>query len=388
MCPSFKVTRDEVHSTRGRARVLSEMLRGESLRDGWRSSEVLEALDLCLSCKACASDCPVNVDMATYKAEFLHRHYAGRVRPMAHYSMGWLPVWSRIATAVPGVAAVANAALRRPVVASVVKRAAGIEPRRDLPPFAVRPLRRELAARTGRLGVRPVVLWPDTFTAFHTPEVGRAAVSVLSATGYRAVLPPRAVCCGLTWHSTGQLGVAKAVLRRTLDVLEPALDAGLPIVGLEPSCTVMLRTEAPELLPDGPRAHRLAASVTTLAELVADADPWPFRTIDQEAVAQVHCHQEAHGSYTSDLRILERLGVRADVVGAGCCGLAGDFGFARGHWDVSQGCAERELYPKARDAPLVLADGFSCRVQIVQGTGRRAVHLAELLASALRPDAG
>ncbi|WP_064744015.1 FAD-binding and (Fe-S)-binding domain-containing protein [Actinomadura oligospora] len=381
MCPSFKVTRDEVHSTRGRARVLAELLRGESLRDGWRSTEARDALDLCLSCKACASDCPVNVDMATYKSEFLHRHYAGRVRPMTHYSMGWLPLWSRLATSVPGVAGMANAALRRPRVAKAVKFAAGVEPRRDLPPFAVRPLRGSLPERGGG---RPVVLWPDTFTAFHTPEVGRAAVTVLSATGHRAVLPPRAVCCGLTWQSTGQLGIAKRVLRRTLDVLEPALDAGLPVVGLEPSCTVMLRDEAPELLPDDPRAHRLAASVVTLAELVADVDPWPFGTVDQDAVAQVHCHQEAKGSYAPDLRVLERLGVRTDVVGSGCCGLAGDFGFARGHWDVSQGCAERELYPKARDAPLVLADGFSCRVQIVQGTGRRAVHLAELLADALR----
>ncbi|MEV4253991.1 heterodisulfide reductase-related iron-sulfur binding cluster [Spirillospora sp. NPDC049652] len=258
-----------------------------------------------------------------------------------------------------------------------MKRAAGIEPRRDLPPFATRPLRRVLPERLGR--GRPVVLWPDTFTAFHTPEVGRAAVTVLDATGHRAVLPPRAVCCGLTWHSTGQLGIAKRVLRRTLDVLEPALAAGLPVVGLEPSCTVMLRAEAPELLPDDPRAHRLAASVVTLAELVADADPWPFRTLGRDAVAQVHCHQEAKGSYAPDLRVLERLGVRTDVVGAGCCGLAGDFGFARGHWEVSQGCAERELYPKARDASLVLADGFSCRVQIGQGTGVRALHLAELL---------
>ncbi|MFC5180700.1 FAD-binding and (Fe-S)-binding domain-containing protein [Actinomadura harenae] len=383
MCPSFKVTRDEVHSTRGRARVLAELLRGESLRDGWRSAEARDALDLCLSCKACASDCPVNVDMATYKAEFLHRHYAWRVRPMTHYSMGWLPLWSRLATVAPGIADAANAVLREPRIATALKRAAGIDTRRDLPSFARRPLRR--AGLPARTAGRPVVLWPDTFTAFHTPGIGRAAVSVLAATGHRAVLPPRAVCCGLTWHSTGQLGVAKRVLRRTLDVLGPALDAGLPVVGLEPSCTVMLRDEAPELLPDDPRAHRLAASVVTLAELVADAGPWPFGTVDQDAVAQVHCHQEAKGSYAPDLRVLERLGVRTDVVGAGCCGLAGDFGFARGHWDVSQGCAERELYPKAREAPLVLADGFSCRVQIVQGTGRRAVHLAELLADALEP---
>ncbi|WP_433332113.1 FAD-binding and (Fe-S)-binding domain-containing protein [Spirillospora sp. CA-294931] len=389
MCPSFKVTRDEVHSTRGRARVLAEMLRGETLPDGWRSTEVRDALDLCLSCKACAHECPVNVDMATYKAEFLHRHYARRVRPMAHYSMGWLPVWSHLVTSVRGGARAANAALARRPVAAAVKRLGGIEPRRDMIRFAGRTLTAWFRARpAGDRDGRPrVVLWPDTFTNLHAPEVGRAAVEVMEALGYRVLIPPGRVCCGLTWHSTGQLGVAKRALRRTLDVLGPALDSGLPIVGLEPSCTVMLREEAPELLPDDPRAARLAAATITLADLVARHEgDWPFGTLDAAAVAQVHCHQEAKGSYTSDLAVLERLGVSADVVGAGCCGLAGDFGFAEGHWEVSQGCAERELYPKVRaaaDGELILADGFSCRTQVAQGTDRHALHLAEVLRGVL-----
>lgn len=392
MCPSFKVTRDEVHSTRGRARVLAEMLRGESLPDGWRSREAYEALDLCLSCKACASDCPVNVDMATYKAEFLHRHFARRRRPMAHYSMGWLPLWSRLATAVPGTSRLLNAALAREPVAAAVKRAAGIEPRRTMIRFAERTLRDWFRGVHG--GPRPgpagtVVLWPDTFTEHHAPETGQAAVEVLEALGYRVLIPPGRVCCGLTWHSTGQLGVARRVLKHTLRVLRPALDAGFPIVGLEPSCTVTLRDEAPELVADDPRAKRLAELTVTLAELVARHEGrWPFGTLDAAAISQVHCHQEAKGSYTPDLAVLERLGVRTDVIGAGCCGLAGNFGFEPGHWEVSQGCAERELYPKVRgaDGELILADGFSCRTQIAQGTGRKALHLAQVLRQALRKD--
>ncbi|MQY04611.1 FAD-binding and (Fe-S)-binding domain-containing protein [Actinomadura macrotermitis] len=384
MCPSFKVTRDEVHSTRGRARVLAEMLRGEFLTDGWRSTEALEALDLCLSCKACASECPVNVDMATYKAEFLHRHYAGRLRPRAHYSMGWLPLWSRLATGLPGTARALNKAMTYRPVASAAKRLAGVEPRRDMVRFADPTLRAWFRRRPRSYG-KPVVLWPDTFTDLHDPAAGQAAVEVLEALGHRVLLPPGRVCCGLTWHSTGQLTITRRVLRHTLAVLRPALEAGLPVVGLEPSCTVMLREEAPELLPGDPLARLLAARTVTLAELVAGHDgDWPFTTLDTAAVAQVHCHQQAKGSYDADLAVLARLGVTADVVGAGCCGLAGNFGFEPGHWDVSQACADRELFPKVNAAAgPVLADGFSCRTQIAQGTPRRARHLAELLREAL-----
>ncbi|MGK5554049.1 FAD-binding and (Fe-S)-binding domain-containing protein [Actinomadura kijaniata] len=386
MCPSFKVTRDEVHSTRGRARVLAEMLRGESLPGGWRSTEVREALDLCLSCKACATECPVNVDMATYKAEFLHHHYRGRPRPRAHYAMGWLPLWSRLVTAAPFTAALANRALATRPLAGAVKRLAGLEPRRDLPTFAPRTLRAWTRGRRPQGAGRPVVLWPDTFTNFHAPEVGRAAVEVLEALGHRVVLPPGPVCCGLTWHSTGQLGMARRTLRRTLDVLAPALEAGLPVLGLEPSCTVMLREEAAGLLPDDPRAALLAARVTTLAELALAGDGWPFGRLDRAAVTQFHCHQEAKGTTTADREVLERLGIAADVITAGCCGLAGNFGFEPGHWEVSQACAGRELYPRLDAAPaaLVHADGFSCRLQIAQGTARRPLHLAQLLHRALR----
>lgn len=399
MCPSYAATRDEVHSTRGRARVLAEMLRGETVSDGWRSTEVRDALDLCLSCKACAKECPVNVDMATYKAEFLYHHYARRLRPRAHLSMGWLPLWSRLITAWGPIARLVNAALARPVLAAIAKRAGGLEPRRSLPRFTERPFACWFrgAARRRRGGDRgedahegrpTVVLWPDTFTNFHDPEVGHAAAEVLGSLGYRVELPAAPVCCGLTWHSTGQLGVATRVLIRSLDALQSQLAAGYPVIGLEPSCTVMLRDEARALLPNDARAARLAVQMQTLPELLASHEgEWPFARLDAGAVAQVHCHQEAKGSYTPDRAVLGKLGVHPDVVESGCCGLAGNFGFERGHWDVSQACAERELYPKVRAArpeDLVLADGFSCRTQIAQGSARRGMHIAEVLRSALR----
>ncbi|GAB3686783.1 FAD-binding and (Fe-S)-binding domain-containing protein [Nocardiopsis oceani] len=395
MCPSYRATRDEVHSTRGRSRLLAEMLRGDALADGYRSKEVHDALDLCLSCKACASECPVNVDMATYKAEFLHHHYRRRVRPAAHYSMGWLPLWSRLVTLARPLSGGVNALLSVRPLAAVVKRLGGIEPKRGMIRFAPRPLTRWFRSRRrvpsgGPSEERPtVVLWPDTFTNFHQPEVGRAAVEVLEALGYRVEMPAGGVCCGLTWHSTGQLALAKRALSRTLDALGEQLAAGYPVVGLEPSCTVMLRDETVELLPDDPRARLLSERTRTLAEIVAEhRGPWPFGRVAAAAVSQVHCHQEAKGSYSADRTVLARLGVDADEIGSGCCGLAGNFGFERGHWEVSQSCAERELYPKVREAcadTLILADGFSCRTQIAQGTERSGTHLAQVLRSAL-PD--
>lgn len=384
MCPSFKATRDEVHSTRGRARVLSEMLRGESVTEGWRSPEVREALDLCLSCKACRGECPVNVDMATYKAEFLHHHYAGRPRPAAHYSMGWLPLTSRLAGRVPRAV---NAVTSNSAASAVLKRLGGIEPRREIPRFAETSFRTWFNRRTPK-GVSEgptIVLWPDTFTNFFTPHVGRAAVEVLEALGYQVILPHRQLCCGLTWHSTGQLGMAERVLNRTMTTLRPHLEQGHTIVGLEPSCTVMLREEAPELLPD---AAPLKGAMATLAEVVtAHEGPWPFNRLDTSAVLQPHCHQESTGGTTADRDVLSRLGVDTDAITSGCCGLAGNFGFEKGHWEVSQSCAEAELYPKVRAAEedhLVVADGFSCRTQIAQGTSREGLHLAELLRKALR----
>lgn len=386
MCPSYQATRDEVHSTRGRARLLAEMLEGDVIRDGWRSTEVRDALDLCLSCKACKSDCPVDVDMATYKAEFLYHHHAGRLRPRTHYSLGWLPVWLRLAQVAPAVSGLVG---RTPALATLARTVAGIDQRREIPRLPATTLRRAFRRRgsrgSGHAGT--IVLWPDSFTNLLEPHVGAAAVEVLEALGYRVVLPRGPVCCGLTWYSTGQLDMARRIVRRSLATLTPYLDAGYPILGLEPSCTSTLRDDARELLPDDPLAERAAASLTTLPELLADRDDLPLDDLDADAVVQVHCHQTSTRGAAGDLALLRRVGVRPDQAGPGCCGLAGDFGFADGHYEVSQACAEQSLYPKVRSAStdtLVVADGLSCRTQLAQGTGRTALHTAEVLRRALR----
>ncbi|MFG2145266.1 FAD-binding and (Fe-S)-binding domain-containing protein [Streptomyces sp. NPDC048696] len=381
MCPSFRATGEEAHSTRGRARLLHEMLAGEIVTDGWRSTEVRDALDLCLSCKGCRSDCPVGVDMATYKAEFLHHHYRGRPRPASHYALGWLPRWLRLAAP---WARVINALARVRPLAAFAKRLAGIAPERALPVLARRTLRGWLRGHAGFPA--SVILWPDTFTDHLSPEVGRAAVRVLEAAGLGVVAPRGRVCCGLTYVSTGQLTRARAVLRRTLGVLEPLLARDLPVVVLEPSCAAALRTDLPELLPDDPRAARLAASVRTFAQVLEERAPdWAPPVVGRAVVGQTHCHQHAVLGDAAERRLRERAGLTGELSG-GCCGLAGNFGFERGHWEVSLACAEDELLPAVRAAAPgteVLADGFSCRTQLDQLAGRRARHLAEVLAEHL-----
>ncbi|MGC5343118.1 FAD-linked oxidase C-terminal domain-containing protein [Streptomyces sp. DT171] len=429
MCPSFRATGEEAHSTRGRARLLHEMLAGEVITDGWRSEEVRDALDLCLSCKGCRSDCPVGVDMATYKAEFLHHHYEGRRRPAAHYALGRLPRWLRIAAP---LARPLNALARIRPLAALARRVAGIAPERGIPPLATETFRhwfareREGGRESGAPAVRPeaavrpgfaaahgsavppaasvrpaavtppgpsrppassvppVLLWPDTFTDHLSPQVGQAAVRVLEATGRKVTLPATGVCCGLTYVSTGQLDQARAVLRRTLDRMAP--DLGLPLVVLEPSCAAALRADLPELLPDDPRAAQLAASVRTLAEYLAEYAPdWTPPRLDREVVGQTHCHQHAVLGDAADRALRERMGLNGELSG-GCCGLAGNFGFERGHWDVSVACAEDRLLPAVRAAgpgTELLADGYSCRTQLAQLGGHRARHLAELLAEGL-----
>ncbi|MFC9603786.1 FAD-binding and (Fe-S)-binding domain-containing protein [Streptomyces niveus] len=389
MCPSFRATGDEQHSTRGRARLLHEMLAGEIVTDGWRSTEVKDALDLCLSCKGCRSDCPVGVDMATYKAEFLHHHYEGRRRPAAHYAMGRLPRWLRAAAPFAGVL---NAGVRVPGVAALAKRAGGIAPERSIPKLApltfTRWLRRQ---RRDPAGDPAVVLWPDTFTEHLSPSVGQAAVRVLDAAGVTHTLPPGKVCCGLTYVSTGQLDQARAVMRRTLDRMEPLLDRALPVVVLEPSCAAALRTDLPELLADDPRAARLAASVRTFAQTLEESAPnWQPPRVDRPVAGQTHCHQHAVLGDAAERRLRERAGLTGELSG-GCCGLAGNFGFEKGHYDVSVACAEDQLLPAVRAADEgteLLADGYSCRTQLDQLSDGGARHLAEVLAEALGAGAG
>ncbi|HKD97029.1 MAG TPA: FAD-linked oxidase C-terminal domain-containing protein, partial [Micromonosporaceae bacterium] len=427
MCPSYMVTGEEQHSTRGRMRLIFEMMRGETIKDGWRSKAVHESLDLCLACKGCKTDCPVNVDMATYKAEFLFHHYARRMRPRAHYSLGWLPLWARFAARAPWLA---NATTQTPGLRAVAKLLAGVDRRRAVPRFAKRRFtdawrsdhapelpppaaRAPLSATvdwptgaTGQTGAagsrssqadgsgpRTVVLWPDTFTNSLSPHIAHAAVTVLEAAGFEIVVPEEPVCCGLTWISTGQLTRAKKELRRSLDVLKPYLDAGLPVVGLEPSCTSVLRGDAVDLLGGDIEAKQLKDSTVTLAELLRDRAPGFAPRLSTvagaapKAVVQTHCHQHAIMGFAADAEVMKRAGIDAEVLSSGCCGLAGDFGMTADHHDVSIACAERVLLPAVRDADpatIVMADGFSCRTQIDgAGTGRRAVHLAEVLAAAV-----
>ncbi|WP_371515992.1 FAD-binding and (Fe-S)-binding domain-containing protein [Kitasatospora sp. NBC_01300] len=398
MCPSYMATGEERHSTRGRARLLAEMLRGmaappgsqggAAIADGWRSTEVREALDLCLSCKGCASDCPVHVDMATYKAEFLHQHYRHRPRPLAHYSMGWLPLWLRAAALAPGAA---NTLARSPA-AGLLKRLGGIDRRRVLPVLPpetfTRWYRRHRAAHPAPAGARPVLLWPDTFSDHLQPNVLRSAVEVLEHLGFDVRLPAGPVCCGLTWYSTGQLGTARRVLRRSLRTLADAgLPADTPVVGMDPSCTAALREDLPRLL--GPDGRPLAERTRTFAEFLDQYAPdAPLPQVPLDAVTQTHCHQHAVLGSAADRRVEDRLGLHNRVLDSGCCGLAGNFGFERGHFEVSEAIAERVLLPEVRAAApdtVVLADGFSCRTQIAQlAQGRQALHLAELIARALR----
>ncbi|MET9194990.1 FAD-binding and (Fe-S)-binding domain-containing protein [Streptomyces olivaceus] len=416
MCPSFRATGEEEHSTRGRARLLHEMLAGELVTDGWRSTEVRDALDLCLSCKGCRSDCPVEVDMATYKAEFLHHHYEGRRRPAAHYAMGWLPVWLRWAARTRAAPVVNALASVRPL-AAVAKRLGGIAGERDVPRLAGKTFSRWWRGRhRGTAGGGDlVVLWPDTFTEHLSPSVGRAAVRVLEAAGLRVVLPPTLrrgavvgdgasrsalalltarrgqVCCGLTYVSTGQLDRARAVMRRTLDLMGPVLETSAPVVVLEPSCAAALRTDLPELLHDDPRAARLASRVLTFAEaLERHAPDWRPPAVDRPVTGQTHCHQHAVLGDAADRRLREAAGLSGELTG-GCCGLAGNFGFEDGHYEVSAACAEDQLLPAVREAPdgaVVLADGFSCRTQLEQLAGVRGRHLAEVLAEGLAEGLG
>ncbi|WP_189973191.1 FAD-binding and (Fe-S)-binding domain-containing protein [Streptomyces avidinii] len=474
MCPSYRVTGEERHSTRGRARLLHEMLAGEIVTDGWRSAEVAEALDLCLGCKGCRSDCPVGVDMAAYKAEFLHRHWAGRIRPLSHYTLGGLPAWLRLISRLRAAGAVNAAARLLPVTVP------GLAPERALPELARRPFTRGTGRRPGEggggaadgsppgrgtapgpgltpapgpapvpgavpgagpapvpgagsgpgpgpgsgpgpapapgpgpapVGSGPVpgagpgpgpapgagpapgpvpvpgpavTLWPDTFTEYLAPEAGHAALRVLRAAGLDVSVPRGGrVCCGLTYVSTGRLDRARRVLRRTLDTVG---EVPGPVTVLEPSCAAALRTDLPALLPDDPRAARLAAAVRTFAETLEEYAPdWRPPRLDRAVVGQTHCHQHAVLGDGPDRRLRERAGLVGGLSG-GCCGLAGNFGFEPGHHEVSVACAEEQLLPSLRAAPqdaVIQADGFSCRTQIAQLGGVRARHLAELLAEGL-----
>ncbi len=386
MCPSFMVTREEEHSTRGRARLLFEMLAGETIHDGWKSEEVRDALDLCLSCKGCKGDCPVNVDMAMYKAEFLSHYWAGRLRPRSAYAFGLAPWWSRLASVAPGLT---NVFTQTPGLSALARAAAGIAPQRRIPAFAAQTFRRWFESRVPGSEPRPpVLLFPDTFNNFFHPGTARAAVEVLEAAGFRVTIPRSVLCCGRPLYDYGMLDLARRTLRQILDVLRDEIGSGVPVIVLEPSCAAVFRDELPALFPDDENARRLSAQTYVLAEFLRKKAPefQPPRLV-RRAILQGHCHQRAIMKMSDEEEILRQMGLEVATPEAGCCGMAGAFGFERGeHYDVSMRCAEKALLPEVRRASpetLVIADGFSCREQIRQGTSREALHLAQVLRMAM-----
>lgn len=386
MCPSYLATREEKDSTRGRARVLQEVVSGKLGPDGWKSDALHDALDLCLSCKGCASDCPTGIDMASYKAEALHRRYRRRLRPRVHYALGWLPRWTRLAAKAPASIGAVNAVMRSRALKPLLAWGAGIDRRRSLPAFAPVTFRRWFASHRspeGRHG--DVVLFVDTFTDAFSPEVGKATVKVLEHAGYRVTVTENPVCCGITWISTGQLDGARAQARRTVRALLPHVRRGAKVVGMEPSCTGVLRSDAEELLRgvDAAAAREVAAATRTLAELLGETADWtPPDLSGVTGIAQPHCHHHAVMGWTKDAALLKRAGAEVARVGD-CCGLAGNFGVEKGHHDVSVAVAETRLLPAVRNTredEVVLADGFSCRTQLTDLANRDSEHLAELLA--------
>ncbi|MET9870894.1 FAD-linked oxidase C-terminal domain-containing protein, partial [Streptomyces sp. NPDC006386] len=378
MCPSYRATGEENASTRGRARMLQEMVRGETIKDGWRSTEVRDALDLCLSCKACSSDCPVGVDMATYKAEFLHHHYKGRLRPRSHYSLGWLPKTSALA----GYAARPVNALLRGPLGKLLARLGGVTTKRRIPAFASRRALRKTLRAAKAVEAAKAVLFVDSFTRAFRPEIAGAASRVLADAGVPCT-PQDGLCCGLTWVSTGQLNIARKIMTRTVDALDNGDDR--PIIVAEPSCAAALKRDVPELLGTE-AARRVADRVHTFAGALTDlADQgWSPPPLPENVVLQTHCHEYATFKGRRPADLLRRLGVRGVDEAEGCCGLAGNFGFEAEHYDTSIAVAELALKPRIDhlDGRPVVADGFSCATQIdhlADGRDIRALHLAELL---------
>lgn len=408
MCPSYQATKDEKDTTRGRARILQEVTSGDL---HWSDPAVAESLDLCLSCKACASDCPAGVDMAQYKSEVLYRKHKGKLRPISHYSLGWLPRWGKALTAIPGLAAIFNAVLRFRPLARLVLAGGGMDTRRQMVAFNRSPFHRwartrtrvarakEVARGSGTQAGNTVVLWADPFSEYLDDSGARATLEVLETAGFDVVLPPVPVSAALTWITTGQLDIAKRELHKTLDVLAPYVAAGVPIIGVEPSEIAAIRSDLVDLMGHDPRASELADGVFTLAELLTGETarspglrrsrgespaPPDFPVPDlrgRTVIVQPHCHQYSVMGYAPDRALIKRTG--ANVVElAGCCGMAGNFGMEKGHYEVSVAVAETALLPSLREAPkgaIFLADGYSCRTQAADLAAVQGLTLAELL---------
>jgi FAD/FMN-containing dehydrogenase/Fe-S oxidoreductase len=382
MCPSYMATGEEAYVTRGRARLLFEMLHGGAIEKTWRNDAVEEALDLCLACKGCKGDCPVNVDMATYKAEFRSHYYEGRLRPRAAYTMGLIHRWARLASHVPNLA---NALTHAPILAAAIKAIGGIAQQRQIPSFAEVPYwkwhrQRPLLECSGK----PVILFVDTFNNYFRPRTAISATRVLERAGFRVIIPKHPVCCGRPLFDWGMLKSAKALLAEILASLKAEIDNGTPMIGLEPACTATFRDELVNLFPENATARRLSQQTFLFSEFVdAHRREFEFNTIGRKALVQIHCHHHSVLKDTAERRVLARLGLDFDVMPSGCCGMAGSFGFESAKYDLSMKAAERVMLPALRAASpdtLLLANGFSCREQIEQATGRPTSHLAEIMA--------
>ena len=414
MCPSFRVTREEEHSTRGRAHLLWEMTQGEVIKDRWQNEAIKKSLDLCLACKGCKSDCPTGVDVATYKAEFLSHYYETNRRPLNALAFANIDLWARAASHVPGLA---NLTTQLPVLRDLAKQIAGIPAQRRIPAFAPQTFKAWWQERHDPRGDRrpfdrlragprpsaihnefgapvrvtstrgPVLLWADTFNNYFLPDTAKAAVEVLEAAGFDITVPRAHLCCGRPLYDIGMLDRAKSLLLEIMDELLPEIEAGTPIVVLEPSCAAVFRDELTNLFPKDERAHALSKQVFLLSEFLEKyAQDLRLPQLARKALVHGHCHHKAIMKMTAEEAVLRRLGIEFTAPAPGCCGMAGAFGFEKDKYDVSKAIGELELLPAVRQAPtdwLIVADGFSCREQIAQETDRQALHLAEVLQMAM-----
>jgi Fe-S oxidoreductase len=357
------------------------MAQGEVLKGQWRDESVKESLDLCLACKGCKSDCPVSVDVASYKAEFLSHYYEGRVRPRSAYAFGHIDRWARMASVAPWLM---NLTTQLPGLRNISKWVAGMPQPRWVPKFASRTFRSWFKGRGVRnTAAPPVLLWPDTFNNYFLPDTARAAVEVLEAAGFQVWLPRTVLCCGRPLYDFGFLGRAKKLLLGILDELKPEIEAGIPVVALEPSCAAVFRDELLNFFPEDARARKLASQVYLLSEFLEKKAPqFELPRLNRRALIHGHCHHKSIMKMIDEEAVLRRMGVDFQAPESGCCGMAGSFGFERERYEVSQEIGEQQLLPAVRRASedcLIIADGFSCREQIAQGSSRRAMHLAEVI---------
>jgi FAD/FMN-containing dehydrogenase/Fe-S oxidoreductase len=386
MCPSFRVTREEEHSTRGRAHLLWEMTKRDLIKDGWRDQHVKDSLDLCLACKGCKSDCPVGVDVATYKSEFLAHYYEGHRRPRSAYAFGNIDIWARLASKAPGLF---NLTTQLPLLRDISKLVAGIPRERSIPAFAPQTFRDWFSRRErGNPQAMPVLLWPDTFNNYFLPDTSKAAVEVLESAGYRVTLPQANLCCGRPLYDWGMLDRAKNLLLKILSTLEVEIKRDVPIVVLEPSCAAVFRDELLNLFPNDERAHRLSQQTFLLSEFLEQkAAHFPLPKLARKALVHGHCHHKSIMRMTDEESVLRKMGIDFQTPAPGCCGMAGSFGFEQDKYQTSLAIGELELLPAVRKASsdcLIIANGFSCREQIRQCTNRQALHLAEVIQMAAR----